>query len=123
MKYLDAEHNYSQAVEQDVIDVDKIEALKIEIDRLEVFKPTSSNLMLSVEQIKSKIEYFIETNDVPRARALAASKDISGLRAFKELIAELKKHLEELSPNSDSFVHDNTIEKVRCCLYLQYLLH
>ena len=28
------------------------------------------------------------------------------------MIAELKKHLEELSPKSDSFVGDKTIEKV-----------
>ena len=105
MKYLEAEDNYAKAVEQDVIDVDKIEALKIEIDRLEVFKPTTSNLVLSVEQVMSKIELFIQTNEVPKARALAASRDISGLRAFKEVITELKKQLEELS-----------LKKVGCCL-------
>ena len=113
MKYLEAEDNYSKAVEQDAIDMDNIEALNIEIDRLDVFKPTSSNLVLSAEQVRNKIELFIQTNDLPRARALAASRDISGLRAFKEVIAELKKYLEELSPKSDSFVGDNMIEKVR----------
>ena len=106
MKYLEAEHNYSKAVEQDVIDVDKIEDLKMEIDRLEVFKPTSSNLVLSVEQVMSKIELFIQINEVPKAKALAANRDISGLRSFKELIAELKKLLEELS-----------LKKVGRCLY------
>ena len=122
MKYLEAENNYSQAVEQDVIDVDNIEALKLEIDRLEVFKPTSSNLALSVEQVMRKIELFIQTNDVPRTKVLATSRDISGLRSFKEVIAELKKHLEVLSPKSDSFVGDNVIEKVGRCLYLQHLI-
>ena len=117
LKYLEAENNYSKAVEQDVIDVDNIEALKIEIDRLELFKPTSSSLVLTVEQVMSKIELFIVTNDVPRSKALAASKDISGLRAFKEVIAELKKYLEELSPKSDSFVGDNMMAKVGCCLH------
>ena len=111
MKYLEAEHNYSQAVEQDVIDVDKIEALKIEIDRLEEFKPTSSNLVLPVEQVMSKIELFIQINEVPKAKALAANRDISGLRAFKEVITELKKQLEELS-----------LKKVGRCLYLLYSL-
>jgi hypothetical protein len=66
LKYLEAESNYTQAVEQDVIDVDCIEALKIEIDRLQVFKPTSSNIVLSVEHVRNKIELFIQTNDVPR---------------------------------------------------------
>ena len=33
LKYLEAENNYFQAADQDVIDVDYIEALKIEIDR------------------------------------------------------------------------------------------
>ena len=116
LKYLEAESNYSQAVEQDVIDVDYIVALKIEIDRLEAFKPTSSNILLSVEQVRKKIELFIQTNDDPRTRALAKTKDISGLLSFKELIAELKKVLEELSLKSDSFVGDNMIEKVGCCL-------
>jgi hypothetical protein len=41
---------------------------------------------------------------------------MNGLRAFRELIAELKKVLEELSPKSDSFVGDNMIAKVGCCL-------
>lgn len=114
-----AEKNYAKAVEQDVIDVDNIEALKLEIDRLEVFKP---NIVLSVEQVRNKIELFIQTNDVPRSKALAARRDISGLRSFKEVIAELKKHLEELSPKSDSFVAENVIEKVGNCQYLMYLL-
>ena len=113
LKYLDAENNYSKAVELDVIDVNKIEALKIEIDRLEVFKPTSSNIVLPVEQVMSKIELFIQTNEVPKARALAASRDISGLRAFKEVIAELMKQLEELSLS---------LKKVGRCLYLLYSL-
>ena len=111
MKYLDAENNYSKAVEQDVIDVDNIEALKLEIDRLEEFKPTSTNIVLSVLQVRNKIELFIQTNDLPRARALAASRDISGLRAFKEVMTELKKQLEELS-----------LKKVGRCLYLLYSL-
>ena len=116
MKYLEAESNYSQAIEQDVFDVDKIVALKIEIDRLEAFKPTSSIIVLTVEQVRKKIELFIQTNDDPRTRALAKTKDISGLLSFKELIAELKKHLEELSPKSDSFVVDKMITEVGCCL-------
>jgi hypothetical protein len=116
LKYLEAENNYTQAVDQDVIDVDKIVALKIEIDRLKVFNPTSSSVVLSIEQVRNKIELFIQTNDDPRTRALAKTKDISGLLSFKELIAELKKHLEELSLKSDSFVVDNMIEKVGCCL-------
>ena len=122
LKYLDAENNYSKAVEQDVIDVDNIEALKLEIDRLEEFKPTSTNIVLSVLQVRNKIELFIQTNDVPRTKVLAANRDIILLRSFKEVIAELKKHLEVLSAESDSFVRDNLIEKVGNCLYLQYLL-
>ena len=114
MKYLEAENNYSQAVEQDVIDVDKIVALKIEIDRLEVFKPTSSNILLSVEQVRNKIELFIQTNDLPRAKALATNKDINGLRAFKEVIDELKKQVDELSPKSDPCIRDNEILRVSC---------
>jgi len=47
---------------------------------------------------------------------LAASRDMNGLRAFKEVIAELKQQLEELSPKSDSFVVDKMITKVGCCL-------
>ncbi len=116
LKYLESENDYSQAIEQDVIDVDYIEALKIEIDRLEVFKPTSSNIVLSVEQVRNKIELFIQTNDVPRAKVLAMNRDINGLRAFKEVIAELKKQLEELSHKSDSCIRENAIEKVGCCL-------
>ena len=116
MKYLEAENDYSQAVERDVIDVDKIVALKTEIDRLEVFKPSSSNIVLSVEQVRNKIELFIQTNDVPRAKALATSRDINGLLSFKEVIAELKKQLEELAPMSDSCIRENAIEKVGCCL-------
>ena len=61
----------------------------------------------------SKIELFIQTYNIPRAKALAASRDMNGLRAFREVIAELKKHL---SPKSDSFVVDNMITKVGCCL-------
>ena len=63
MKYLEAVNDYSQAFEQGVVYVDKIEALKIKIDRLEVFKPTSSNL----EQI--------QMNDVTRAKALVAKRE------------------------------------------------
>ena len=115
MKYLDAENNFYQAVEQDK-DMETIEALQMEVDRLEALKPKSSNLILSLEQVMSKIELFIETYNIPRAKALAANRDMNGLRAFKELIAELKKHLEELSPKSDSFVGDKMITKVGCCL-------
>ena len=93
MKYLEAENDYSLAVEQDVVDVDNIEALQIEVDRLEVFKPTSSNLVLSVEQVRNKIELYIETNDVPRARPLTESKDMNGFRSFKEVITESTKIL------------------------------
>ena len=91
MKYLEAESNYSQAIEQDVIDVDYIEALKIEIDCLEAFKPTSFNIVLSVEQVRNKIELFIQTNDVPRSKALATDRDIICLLSFEEVISELKK--------------------------------
>ena len=63
MKYLEAVNDYSQAFEQGVVYVDKIEALKMKIDRLEVFKPTSSNL----EQI--------QMNDVTRAKALVAKRE------------------------------------------------
>ena len=101
-------------MEQDVIDVDYIEALKIKIDRLEAFKPTSSNIVLTVEQVRNKIELFIQTDDDTITRALANTKDISGFLSFKELIAELKKVLEE-------FIQQNVIEKVSC-LYLLYLL-
>ncbi len=96
MKYLEAENNFYQAVEQDK-DMETIEALQMEVDRLEALKPKSSNLILSEEKVMSKIELFILTHNIPRAKALAASRDMNGLRAFKELIAELKKHLEELS--------------------------
>jgi len=115
LKYLEAENDYSQAIEQDVIDVDNIEALKIEIDRLEAFKPTSSNILLSVEQVRNKIELFIQTNDVPRAKVLATNRDINGLRAFKEVIDELKKQVDELSPKRDSFIRE-----VGRSLYLLY---
>ena len=116
MKYLESENNYSQAVERDVIDVDKIVALKTEIDRLEAFKPTPSSTVLTVEQVRNKIELFIQTNDVPRSKALATDRDMNGLLSFKEVIAELKKHLEELSPKSDPCIRENAIEKVGCCL-------
>jgi hypothetical protein len=122
LKYLEAENDYSEAVEQNDIDVDKIVALKTEIDRLEVFKPTSANIVLSVEQVRKKIELFILTNDVPRAKALATDKDIIGLLSFKEVIAELKKQLQELSPKSDPCIRENEIEQVGCCLYLLYLI-
>jgi len=122
LKYLEAENDYSQAIEQHVIDVDNIEALKIEIDRLEAFKPTSSNILLSVEQVRNKIELFIQTNDVPRAKVFATNRDINGLRSFKEVIAELKKQLQELSPKSDPCIRENEIEQVGCCLYLLYLI-
>ncbi len=111
MKYLEAEKNFFQAVEQDK-DMETIEALQMEVDRLESFKPKSSNLILSVEQVMSKIELFIQTYNIPRAKALASNRDMNGLRAFKEVIAELKKFLEELSPMSDSFVGDNMMPKV-----------
>ena len=88
----------------------------MEVDRLEALKPKSSNLILSEEKVMSKIELFILTHNISRAKALAANRDMSGLRAFKEVIAELKKHLEELSLKSDSFVGDNKIAKVGCCL-------
>ena len=122
LKYLEAENDFSQAIQQDVIDVDKIVALKIEIDRLEAFKPTSFNIVLSVQQVRNKIELFIETNDIPRAKALATDRDISGLLSFKEVIAELKKQLQELSPKSDPCIQENEIEQVGCCLYLLYLI-
>ena len=115
LKYLESENDYSQAIEQDVIDVDYIEALKIEIDRLEAFKPTSSNILLSVEQVRNKIELFIQTNYVPRAKVLATNRDINGLRAFKEVIDELKKQVDELSPKRDSFIRE-----VGRSLYLLY---
>jgi hypothetical protein len=76
LKYLEAVNDYSQAFEQGVVYVDKIEALKMKIDRLEVFKPTSSNL-----------EHF-QTNDVTREKALVAKRDIRVLSAFKEVIDE-----------------------------------
>ena len=121
MKYLEAEKNFYQAVEQEK-DMETIVALQMEIDRLEALKPKSSNLILSVEQVMSKIELFIQTHKISRAIALAANRDMNGLRAFRELIAELKKVLEELSLKSDSFVRDNMIAKVDCCLYLLYLI-
>jgi hypothetical protein len=49
----------------------------MEIDRLEALKPKSSNLILSVEQVMSKIELFIQTHNIPRAKALAASRDMN----------------------------------------------
>ena len=115
MKYLEAENNFYQAVEQEK-DMETIEALQMEVDRLEALKPKSSNLILSVKQVMSKIELFIQTCNIPRAKALAANRDMNGLRAFRELIAELKKHLEEFSLKSNLFVVDNMIEKVGCCL-------
>ena len=81
MKYLEAENDFSQAFEQGVLYVDNIEALKMNIDRLEV-------LVSSVEQI--------QTNDVTRAKALVTNRDISGLRAFKEVIDESTKILPRL---------------------------
>ena len=120
MKYLEAENNFYQAVEQEK-DMETIEALQMEVDRLEALKPKSSNLILSVEQVMSKIELFIQTYNIPRAKALAANRDMNGLRAFRELIAELKQQLEELSLKSDSFVRENMNAKVGC-LYLLYLI-
>ena len=93
----------------------------MEIDRLEALKPKSSNLILSVEQVMSKIELFIQTYNIPRAKAMAANRDLNGIRVFREVIAELKKVLEELSLKSDSFVRDNMNAKVGC-LYLLYLI-
>ena len=121
MKYLEAEKNFYQAVEQEK-DMETIEALQMEVDRLEAMKPKSSNLILSVEKVMSKIELFIQTHNISRAIALAANRDMNGLRAFRELIAELKKVLEELSPKSDSFVGDNMIAKVGCCLKSLHLI-
>ena len=121
LKYLEAENNLFLAVEQDK-DMETIEALQMEVDRLEALKPKSSNLILSLGQVMSKIELFIETHNIPRAKALVVNRDMNGLRAFKELIAELKKVLEELSLKSDSFVRDNMNAKVDCCLYLLYLI-
>jgi hypothetical protein len=81
LKYLEAVNDYSQAFEQGVVYVDKIEALKMKIDRLEV-------LVLSAEQI--------QTNDVTRVKALAANRDIRVLSAFKEVIDESTKILPRL---------------------------
>jgi anaerobic ribonucleoside-triphosphate reductase len=111
LKYLEAENNFYQAVKQEK-DMETIEALQMEVDRLESLKSKSSNLILSVEQIMSKIELFIQTNNTSRAIALAANRDLHGLRAFKEVIAELKERFEELSLKSG----DKMIEKVGCCL-------
>ena len=44
----------------------------------------------------SKIELFIQTHRKLRGNTLAASRDMNGHRAFKEVIVELKKHFEEL---------------------------
>jgi hypothetical protein len=115
LKYLEAENNFYQAVQQDK-DMETIEALQMEVDLLESLKPKSSNLILSVEQVMSKIELFIQTHNIPRAKALAANRDMNGLLAFRELIVELKKVLEELTLKSDLFVGDNMIAKVGCCL-------
>ncbi len=91
MKYLEAENNFFQAVEQDK-DMETIEALQMEVDRLESLKPKSSNLILSVEQVMSKIELFIETNKdyLSGVKALATNRDMNVIRTFKELIAQLK---------------------------------
>ena len=113
LKYLEAENNFYQAVKQ-CKDMETIEALQMEVDRLESLKPKSSNLILSVKQVMSKIELFIQTYDIPRAIALAANRDLNGLRAFKEVISELKKYLVELSLKSDPVVGDNMIAKVGC---------
>ncbi len=115
MKYLEAENNFYQAVEQEK-DMETIEAIQMEVDRLEALKPKSSNLILSVEQVMSKIESFIQTHSIPRAKELAANRGFNGLRAFRELIAELKKHLKELSPKSDSLIGDKMIGEVGCSL-------
>ena len=84
MKYLEAENNFFLVVEQDK-DIETIEALQMEVDRLEVFKPKSSNLIISVEQVMSKIELFIVTYNIPRAKALAfnsARKSNSRITAY-----------------------------------------
>ena len=52
-------------------------SLKIDIDRLEVFKLTSSSIVLTVEKIRNKIELFIQTNDVPRLKAFWLLIEIS----------------------------------------------
>ena len=67
-------------------------ALQVEVDRLESFKSKSLYIVLSVKQVMSKIELFIQMH----GKTLAASRDMNGHRAFKEVIVELKKHLEEL---------------------------
>ncbi len=108
LKYLEAKNKFFLAVEQDK-DMETIEALQMELDRLEALKSKSSNLILSVEQVMSKIELFIQTHNIPRAIALAANRDMNGLRALRESIAKLKKVLEELSPKIDSFVGGNMI--------------
>ena len=65
----------------------------------------------------SKIKLFIRTHNIPRAKALAANRDMNGLRAFKEVIAELKKLVDELSPKRDSFILE-----VGRSLYLLYYI-
>jgi len=84
----DRKNDYSQAFEQGVLYVDNIETLNMNLDRLEVFKPTSSNLVLSAEQIL--------TNDVTRAKASVAKRDIRVLSAFKEVKDESTKILPRL---------------------------
>jgi len=91
LKYLDAENNFFQAVEEEK-DIETIEAFQMEVDYLEALKPKSSNLILSVGQVMSKIKLFIQTHNIPRGEALAAKRDMNDLRAFKEVITELKKH-------------------------------
>jgi predicted translin family RNA/ssDNA-binding protein len=66
------------------------------VDLLESFK------VLSVKQLMSKIELFIQTHQKSRGKALAVSRDMNGHRAFKEVIVELKKHFEEAKDASVS---------------------
>ena len=46
--------------------------------------------------VRNKIEAFIQINDVPRAKALADNKDISGLCSSKDMIIESTKILPRL---------------------------
>jgi len=114
LKYLDAESTFFLAVEEEK-DMEIIESLQMKVDRLEALKAKSSSIIPSIGQVMNKIELFIQTNNGPRAKALAANRDMNGLRAFREVIAELKKYLEELSRKSDTFMGDNIIEKVDFC--------
>jgi hypothetical protein len=90
------------------LDIKFIRALQMKVDKLKALKP-NLNLISLAEQVMSKTELFIQTHNKPRAEALAADGDMNGFRSFKELIVDLKKDMEELSPKSDSF---EKIEKI-----------